>query len=233
MLVHWPGVAKQDAGSPLNAELRRQTWRVLERYHRQGSLRAIGVSNYTAAHLEELLGYAEVPPGVRGCVRRGLAVRWGGAEACQRPVLEARERLSRPGAFPPCAWLDARRPPAAVNQVEVHPRCQQRALRALCAAHGVAVVAYASLGTGELLRDPAVAAVAAAEGVSPAQALLLWGLQRGCAVVPKSVRRERIEAAAPGRLLGLGLGEASLAALDGLEERLGTRKYCWDPAGIA
>ena len=35
------------------------------------------------------------------------------------------------------------------------------------------------------------------------------------------------------RLLGLALALASLAALDGLEERLGTCKYCWDPAGIA
>lgn len=65
MMVHWPGVAKQDASSPRNAELRRETWRVLERFHRQGRLRAIGVSNYEQRHLEELLRYAEVPPGAR------------------------------------------------------------------------------------------------------------------------------------------------------------------------
>lgn len=140
-----------------------------------------------------------------------------------------------PALRPPTHWHHPTRPltlPAAVNQVEVHPRYQQRELRAFCAAHGIAVAAYAPLGTGELLRDPTVVGVAAAEGVTPAQALLLWGLQRGCAVIPKSVQRERLEQAAPARLLGLALGEASLAALDGLEERLGTQKYCWEPAGI-
>lgn len=63
MLVHWPGAAKQDARSPANAALRRQTWRALEALHRAGRLRAIGVSNYEVAHLQELLAYAEVKPG--------------------------------------------------------------------------------------------------------------------------------------------------------------------------
>jgi diketogulonate reductase-like aldo/keto reductase len=46
VLVHWPGAARQDAASPANAAARRQTWRVLERYHQGGAFRAIGVSNY-------------------------------------------------------------------------------------------------------------------------------------------------------------------------------------------
>ncbi len=58
--MHWPGVAKVDAKSPINAQLRKETWRVLEEYHGQGKFKAIGVSNYTVAHLQELLGYAEV-----------------------------------------------------------------------------------------------------------------------------------------------------------------------------
>jgi len=121
----------------------------------------------------------------------------------------------------------------AVNQVECHPRYQQHELRAYCAAHGIAVVAYASLGCGHLLGDPAVVEAAAASGVTPAQALLLWGLHRGCAVIPKSVRRERIAEAAPARLLGLELNQESLAALDGVEQLRGRHKFCWDPSGIA
>lgn len=34
VLIHWPGVSKTDASSPKNAELRLQTWRVLEALHR-------------------------------------------------------------------------------------------------------------------------------------------------------------------------------------------------------
>lgn len=66
MLVHWPGASKVDASSERNAELRLQTWRVLEDLHRQGRLRAIGVSNYGVRHLEELLAVADIKPGERG-----------------------------------------------------------------------------------------------------------------------------------------------------------------------
>lgn len=73
MLVHWPGVAKTDASSPANAQLRLQTWRVLEQFYRQGRFRSIGVSNYTAAHLQELWDVAEVKPHVNQvCVCVGV-----------------------------------------------------------------------------------------------------------------------------------------------------------------
>ena len=115
--------------------------------------------------------------------------------------------------------------PAAVNQVECHPRFQQRALRQFCRERDIAV---ASLDCGELLGDATVQRVAAQSGVTPAQALLLWGLQRGCAVIPKSVQEARIAQAAPAALLGAagveGLSEAALAELDGLEEALGRQK---------
>jgi diketogulonate reductase-like aldo/keto reductase len=35
---------------------------VLERFYREGKFKAIGVSNYTAAHLEEMKGYATIMP---------------------------------------------------------------------------------------------------------------------------------------------------------------------------
>lgn len=120
--------------------------------------------------------------------------------------------------------------PPAVNQFECHPRWQQAELRALCAARGVAPVAYASLGSGALLAEPEVAAVAAAEGVTPAQALLLWGLQRGCAVIPKAVQAAHLAEVAPGNLLGRRLGEGALARLDALGRE--PKKYCWDPGPV-
>jgi diketogulonate reductase-like aldo/keto reductase len=52
-LVHWPVEG-----------LRGETWRAMERILADGKARAIGVSNYTVAHLEELLGAAKVPPAV-------------------------------------------------------------------------------------------------------------------------------------------------------------------------
>ena len=117
----------------------------------------------------------------------------------------------------------------AVNQVELHPRYQQRSLRRACEEMGVRVVAYASLGGGELLGDATVRAVAAAEGRTPAQVLLRWALDKGAAVLPKSVRPGRVAEQAEPRLLGWSLSEAGTAALDAMEDG---HKYCWDPSGI-
>ena len=52
-LVHWPVQGR-----------RQETWRAMERTLSDGKARAIGVSNYTIRHLEELLGSAKVPPAV-------------------------------------------------------------------------------------------------------------------------------------------------------------------------
>ena len=52
-LVHWP------VQGP-----RGETWRAMERLRGEGKARAVGVSNYTVRHLEELLGRAREPPAV-------------------------------------------------------------------------------------------------------------------------------------------------------------------------
>ena len=52
-LIHWP-VPRE----------RRETWRALERILKEGSVRAVGVSNYTIPHLEELLSSSGVVPAV-------------------------------------------------------------------------------------------------------------------------------------------------------------------------
>lgn len=52
-LIHWPVKSG-----------RRESWRALERLLAEGRVRAIGVSNYTRRHLEELLGHAKTVPAV-------------------------------------------------------------------------------------------------------------------------------------------------------------------------
>jgi diketogulonate reductase-like aldo/keto reductase len=52
-LIHWPVEG-----------LRKDSWRALETLYQEKRCRAIGVSNYTISHLEELLGEAEIPPTV-------------------------------------------------------------------------------------------------------------------------------------------------------------------------
>jgi 2,5-diketo-D-gluconate reductase A len=123
--------------------------------------------------------------------------------------------------------------PPAVNQIEVHPRRPAAQLRAFCASHGIAVVAYGSLGSGDpsLLAAPLVQRAAAAAGRTPPQVLLRWALQSGMAIIPKSVHPERIEQFAEHALLGWALDAAAMAALSAqLEDG---QKFCWDPSDIA
>src|SRR5262245_13209673 len=49
-LLHWPH------------PLRLESWRILEELHAEGSARAIGVSNFLAPHLDDLLAVAHVRP---------------------------------------------------------------------------------------------------------------------------------------------------------------------------
>lgn len=58
-------------------------------------------------------------------------------------------------------------------QIEVHPRLQQRELRQFCKMHDIQVVAYASLGCGELLSHSTVKSVAGEAGKTPAQVRLV------------------------------------------------------------
>ncbi|MFJ9663453.1 aldo/keto reductase [Streptomyces sp. NPDC101219] len=75
----------------------------------------------------------------------------------------------------------------SINQIELHPYFPQEDLRAHHAAKGVLTESWSPLGRGsKLLDDLAVAAVAEAHGVTPAQAVLRWHLQLGALPVPKS-----------------------------------------------
>lgn len=47
-----------------SAEERRRAWKEMEGLQRSGKARSIGVSNFTKAHLEDLLSVAEIPPAV-------------------------------------------------------------------------------------------------------------------------------------------------------------------------
>lgn len=61
-LIHWPGVAGLSPVDKRNKLLREGSWKALEEAYQQGLLRAIGVSNYSLHHLQEMESYACVMP---------------------------------------------------------------------------------------------------------------------------------------------------------------------------
>ena len=114
----------------------------------------------------------------------------------------------------------------AVNQIELSPYNyeQRRPTLELCAAQGIAIEAYSPLTKGRKLGDPRLAEIGAGHGVTPAQVLIRWGLQKGAVVLVKSNRPERIRQNAD--VYDLALSAAEMARLDTFNENLATG---WDP----
>jgi methylglyoxal/glyoxal reductase len=114
--------------------------------------------------------------------------------------------------------------PPSVNQIELHPWCQQRDVVAFCSAHDIAVVAYSPLTKGAKLGDPSLATIAREVRRTPAQILLRWSLQKGFVTIPKSAKKERIiENAA---IFDFSLGAEPMAGLDRLNQE---HHVTWDP----
>ena len=91
--------------------------------------------------------------------------------------------------------VDTARIKPAVVEVESHPYHPQWELHELCEAHGIILLAFASLGHAlepRLLDDPLIVSIARRVGKTPAQVLLAWGIQRGSAVLTASVTPTRI-----------------------------------------
>ncbi|KAH6939636.1 hypothetical protein HPB50_020237 [Hyalomma asiaticum] len=64
LLLHWPGVQGRKPEDPEQAALRKESWLEMENLYKEGKVGAIGVSNYTVRHLQELLTYCTVRPTV-------------------------------------------------------------------------------------------------------------------------------------------------------------------------
>ena len=105
----------------------------------------------------------------------------------------------------------------AVNQIELHPAYQQRDVVAWSTERGIRTEAWGPLGQGkyDLFGTPAVAEAATAHGVTPAQAVLRWHLQKGIIVFPKSVRAERLRENLD--VFGFTLTDAEVAAIDAID----------------
>lgn len=155
-LIHWPSPAR---------DLYVETWRAFIRLREEGRARSIGVSNFTAAHLDRLADETGVMP--------------------------------------------------ALNQIELHPRFQQRALREAHRERGIVTQSWSPLGQGQLLQDPVIAGIAKKHGRTPAQVVIRWHIDNGLVVIPKSVTPSRI--AENFDVFGFALDADDLTAIGGLD----------------
>lgn len=120
------------------------SWRAMERIMWEGMARAIGVCNFSASRLVDL-------------------------------VLTT-------GTVP------------MVNQVEMHPFCQQRKLRRTMDEYGIRLMAWAPFAEGrnDIFSNPIIRNIAENHGNTSAEVILRFLVNEGAVVIPKSVHEERI-----------------------------------------
>ena len=121
------------------------SWRAMEELYNAGKIRAIGVCNFEADRLVDLILNSQVVP--------------------------------------------------AVNQVELHPFCQQKQLREVMYHYEITPMAWAPFAEGRngIFTNETLTDIGRQYGKKPSQVILRWLHQSGIIAIPKSVHRERIE----------------------------------------
>jgi len=102
----------------------------------------------------------------------------------------------------------------SVNQIELHPLCQQKAIVSWCKEHDIVVQAYCPILRGKM-DVPTIQDLAHKHHRDPAQVLLRWSLQRGYVPLPKSATPSRIESNV--LLYDFVLDAGDMASLDALD----------------
>lgn len=106
-----------------------------------------------------------------------------------------------------------------VNQIELHPRFQQRDKRAFHKSNTIIIESWSPLGSGRMLDDATVGAIARKHGKSIAQVIIRWHLQEGLIVIPKTTHRERMVENFD--VFGFELDADDMAKIGGLDQRDG------------
>ncbi|KAG6068386.1 hypothetical protein E4U32_000855 [Claviceps aff. humidiphila group G2b] len=105
--------------------------------------------------------------------------------------------------------------PPHVNQIELHPWCQQKEIVQYCRDNNIVVAAYSPLACGAHLSDSALTAVADKYKKSAAQILVRYALQKGWVPLPKSGNEERIKQNAD--VFDFALSDEDMKTMDGLD----------------
>jgi 2,5-diketo-D-gluconate reductase A len=187
--------------APLAKEQRMEQWKALVELRQMGKARAIGVSNFNITHIEEIKS-------------AGL-------------------------------------PLPDVDQIELHPWSQKPALTSYLIDHDIAIIAYSSLVPLSTWRtapgqdsaktesmkqagdeaDSPFKIMAHKYGVSEAQVLLRWGLQKGYAILPKSTNKTRIRQNFD--VLSFEIDDADMAAIEKMDRGDGVAWSFGDPTKVS
>ena len=114
----------------------------------------------------------------------------------------------------------------ALVQNEIHPYYQENDVIPYIQEKGIVVQGWYPLGgrghTAELLGDDTISAIAKAHGVSSAQVILRWNLQKGVVVIPGSSNPDHIRENLD--LFGFGLTDEEMEQINALDRN---EKHDW------
>ena len=114
-----------------------------------------------------------------------------------------------------------------LNQIEFHPYQQDMELVNFCRENNICVGGYSPLAKGMVLDDPVVKQIAKVLGVTPAQVVIRWSLQREVVTIPKSTKVERV--VENFNVLNFELTSDQITLLDKLHKNM---RVTWDPSTV-
>jgi len=120
------------------------------------------------------------------------AATWRGMEAALKEGLTRSIGVSNYGVLHICELMALCSERPAVNQFEVTPYNTQVTLVEMTRDAGIVPMPHSSLTKAKCLSDPKLAEIAQNEGMTPAQVLLVWSLQRGFSPVVKAATPSHI-----------------------------------------
>lgn len=106
----------------------------------------------------------------------------------------------------------------AVNQIELHPRLTQTAIRKYAKAHGIQIQAWSPLMQGQILDNEILVQLAEKYQKSVAQIIFKWDVQQEIALLTKTERKERLITNA--QLDDFELSQADIELIAGLNQDL-------------
>lgn len=106
--------------------------------------------------------------------------------------------------------------PPHVNQIELHPWCQQRVIDAYCKKNGIIVEAYSPIVRNYKASDPTLVDLAKKYEKSTQQVLIRYALQKEWVPLPKTDNPDRIVANA--NVFDFDISAEDMAVLDGLDQ---------------
>ncbi|KAF2348377.1 NADP-dependent oxidoreductase domain [Trinorchestia longiramus] len=203
-LIHWPVALKENTGElhPTGSDGKPSlsdadyvdTWLEMEEAVKQGLVKAIGVSNFSKDQIERILAVCTIPPANNQVppANNQVPPAYNQVPPAYNQVPPANDQV------PPA---NDQVPPAN-DQVECHPYLAQVKLIEYCKSKGISVTAYSPLGSPDrpwlkqdepvVMNDPLIQTLASKYGVTVAQLLIKFQVQRGVICIPKSVTKSRI-----------------------------------------